>query len=132
MRRQRATIHAALSGRLLAVGRGFGFRLRRRARLGLLDVFKREQHLVFGKRLGAPTEAMTLQLLDDLNETLVADALGEQHRLQLVRIVGKRVDRLRHSRKKTIFSAVFRALRRPNSLCRRHPGSVGRRRLPRA
>jgi hypothetical protein len=38
---------------------------------------------------------MALHLLDDLNEPLVASALGEEHGLQFVRVVGKRFDRLR-------------------------------------
>jgi hypothetical protein len=56
-----------------------------------------------------------LQLLDDLNEPLVANALGDQHRLQFVRIVGKLVDRLRHERRRPYFPPVFDELRRPDS-----------------
>ena len=32
----------------------------------LLDLLEPEQQLIFGQRLGAPAEAMALQLLDDL------------------------------------------------------------------
>ena len=42
------------------------------ARRNLLDVFEPEQHLIFGQRLGAPPEAMTLQFLDDLEQPFVA------------------------------------------------------------
>ena len=41
-------------------------------------------------------KTMALQLLDDLNEPLVANALRDEHRLQLVRIVGEHLDRRRH------------------------------------
>ena len=108
MGRQRAAIDAALCAPPSRVGRGFGFPPSPPlASLRLLDLFERQQHLVFRQRLGAAAEAMTLHLLDDLDEPLVAHPLGDQHRLELVRIVGKRVDRLRHSRKKTIFSTRF-------------------------
>ncbi len=118
MRRQRATVRAALSGRLLAFGGGLGFLLRGGARFRLFDLFEREQHLVFGKGLGASSKAMALHLLDDLHETIVARPLGEEHRLQFVRIVGKRLDRLRHRRRRPYFVPSFDALRRPDSLCR--------------
>jgi hypothetical protein len=52
--------------------------------------------LVFRQALGATAEAVTLQVLDDLNEPLGALPLGDQHRLQRFRIVGERLDRLRH------------------------------------
>jgi hypothetical protein len=45
VRRQRAAIHATLPGHLFAVGWGLVFALGRRARLALLHVFEREQHL---------------------------------------------------------------------------------------
>ena len=53
---------------------------------------------------------MTLHLLDDLNEALVARPLGEEHRLQLVGIVGKRLDRLRHGAERPYFPPGFDAL----------------------
>ena len=40
---------------------------RRGAGLGLLDILQRQQHLIFGQRLGAAAEAMALHLLDDLS-----------------------------------------------------------------
>jgi hypothetical protein len=49
-------------------------------RLGLLDVFETQQHLVFGQRLRPAAKAMPLQLLDDLAQPFVLHPLGEQHR----------------------------------------------------
>ena len=72
------------------------FGLGGRLRLALLGVLERQQQLVFRQALGATAEAVTLQLLDDLNEPLGALTLGDQHRLQRFWIVGKRLDRLRH------------------------------------
>ena len=66
---QGAAVRAALSGCLLTFRRRTGFRFRRRASLCLLDLFERKQHLVFRERLGAPPEAVSLHLLDDLNCT---------------------------------------------------------------
>ena len=57
--------HAALRTNCSAGGLGrvaFGLAARR----NLLDLFQPEQHKIFGQRLGAATEPMTLQLLDDL------------------------------------------------------------------
>ena len=118
---QSAAIDAAFPRRLLTLGRGFGFRLRRRAGFRLLDLFEREQHLVFGQRFRATTKTMALQLLDDLNEPLVANALGDEHRLQLVRIVGKHLDRRGHGRRKSYFPWLRDDFRRPDSLCRSLP-----------
>jgi hypothetical protein len=60
MRRQRTTVQASL----LRPGRAFRRRaflsVRRRVGLGLLDVFEREQQLIFRQALGAPSEAMAL------------------------------------------------------------------------
>ena len=97
MRRQRPAVPPTLGGALAA-------RLRRRlflfgfARgLDLLDLFQSEQHLIFRQRLGLPAKSMALQLLDDLKKPLVLHALGDQHRLQRARIVGKRVGRRWHA-----------------------------------
>ncbi len=67
MGRKRSPVHAALGGAARPLGR------RRPASLSasplgrdLLDLFQAEQQLIFRQRLGAPAEAMTLQLLDDL------------------------------------------------------------------
>ena len=96
MRRQRAPVRTSFPDRLRAFRWGFFLVVRRRAGLGLLGLFEREQQLIFRKRLGSASEAMTLQFLDDLDEAVAANALGAQHRLERFGIVGKRVDRLRH------------------------------------
>ena len=68
-----------------------------RARLALLDVFERQQQLIFRQALGAAAEAVALQFLDDLDKPFCAQALGDQHRLQRLGIVGKRLGGLRHA-----------------------------------
>ena len=97
MRRQGA-VGAALARSLRAGGRRLGFGLVRRLRLALLDVFERKQQLIVRQALGAAAEAVALQILDDLNKPLCALALGDQnqHRLQRLRVVGKRLGGLRH------------------------------------
>jgi hypothetical protein len=89
MRGQAAAVHAPLGGshrlvwraRLLLCGlRG----------LALLDLFEREQQLIFGQRLGTASEAMALQLLDDLAQPLALGALGQEQRLEHIRIIGER------------------------------------------
>ena len=67
--------------------------LRGTVRLGLLDVFETQQHLVFGQRLRPAAKAMPLQLLDDLAQPLVLHSLGEQHRFQRLGIVRQCVAR---------------------------------------
>ena len=88
-RRLRASFRAR--SRRLRFGR------RGRARLALLDVFERQQQLIFRQALGAAAEAVALQLLDDLDKPSAADPLGDQHRLQRLGVVGKRLGGLRHS-----------------------------------
>jgi hypothetical protein len=67
--------------------------------LSLRRRVERKEQLNFGKRFSAATEAMALQFLDDLHKPLGSDALGDQHRLERLRIVGERVDGLRHGPK---------------------------------
>lgn len=57
--------------------------------LGLLDLFEREQQLIFRQGLGAATEAVTLQFLDDLAQPLALGALGQEHCLEQIAIVGQ-------------------------------------------
>ncbi len=96
MRRQGAAVGAPLARSLRAGGRRLGFGLGRRLRLALLDVFERKQQLIVRQALGAAAEAVALQILYDLNKPLCAPALGDQHRLQRLRVVGKRLGGLRH------------------------------------
>ena len=96
MRRQGAAVRASFSRAVRSCDRRPGFRLRGRRRLALLGLLERQQQLVFRQALGAAAEAVTLQVLDDLNESFGALTLGDQHRLQRFRIVGERLDRLRH------------------------------------
>ena len=52
------------------------------------------------------TSSNASSILDDLDTTLVANALGKQHRLQFVRVVRKVVDRLWHSTRTSYFSPL--------------------------
>jgi hypothetical protein len=71
MRRERSAVHAALGGSCGPLGQigcvNFGFA----ARSDLLHLFQTVQHLIFRQRLRAPAEAMTLELFDDLTESVV-------------------------------------------------------------
>ena len=87
MRRQRSAI-----GATLAISRGAAraralVLLRFAGRCDLFDVFQTQQHLLLGQCLRPAAKAMTLQFLDDLTQTLALTPLGEQHRLQRLRIV---------------------------------------------
>ena len=84
------------------------FGLCRRLRVALLDVFEREQQLIVRQALGAAAEAVTLQVLDDLNEPFCALALGDQHRLQRLGVVGKRLGGLRHDSDETMIRTALR------------------------
>jgi hypothetical protein len=66
MRRQRAAVGASLCSPCGSLGRSQLIRCRCIARRRLLDVFKAEQHLIFGKRLGPAAKTVALQFLDDL------------------------------------------------------------------
>ena len=114
---KRAAIGAPLARALRADRRRLRFGLGDGFRLGLFDVFEGEQQLIGRQRLGAATEAMALQVLDDLDKPLRTNPLGDQHRLQRVGIVGKRVDGLRHVRDDITKSAAFATVfLRPDSL----------------
>jgi hypothetical protein len=76
-------------------------------------------------RFGAPSEAMTLQLFDDLAEPVVLHALGEEHRLQRARIVGKDIRRDCHDGIRSCATMRRERLQRADSLCRNHPGCSG-------
>ena len=93
---KRSSVHPALGGSACPLGRIGRVTLGLAARRNLLDVFEPEQHLIFGQRLGAAPEAMTLQFLDDLTQPLVLHPLGNQHRLERAGIVGKRIRRNGH------------------------------------
>ena len=122
---KRPAVDAALCGSACALGRIGRITLGLLARCSLLDVFKPEQHLIFGQCLGAPAKAMALQFLDDLTQPLVLHPLGNQHRLQRAGIVGKRIRQNGHG---GIRSCVTRRSERfspADSPCRSHAGCIG-------
>jgi hypothetical protein len=96
MRRQRSSVRSTLGGARAA-------RLRRRVfffgltrGLDLLGLFQPKQQLILRQRLGSSAKAMALEFSNDLKKPFVLHALSEQHRLQRVRIVGKRFGHRRH------------------------------------
>jgi hypothetical protein len=62
----------------------------------LLDVFEPQQQLSFRPALGAAGEAVAPQIFDDLDEPFRPLSLGDQHRLQRLWVVGKRLGGVRH------------------------------------
>lgn len=95
---QRAPVGPAPRGLCLPLGGSRLLLLFLTGGLDLLRLFEPQQQLILGERLGTPAEAVTLQFLDDLNQTGILDVVRQDHRLQRVRIVGKLVSRHRHER----------------------------------
>jgi hypothetical protein len=75
--RQRATVGAALAGPGFALRRICRFLAGEALRLHMFGFLQSEEELVLRQALDPPTEAMTLQLLDDLAQPLVLRALGQ-------------------------------------------------------
>jgi hypothetical protein len=113
MGRKRAAIGASLACALRPRGLRLRLGLGRRLRFALFDVFEGEQQLVGRQRLGASAEAMALHVLEDLDETFRADALGDQHRLQRLGVIGQCVDGRRHVRDDTTESWRLRRFSTP-------------------
>ena len=113
VRRQGAPVGAALLS-LLRAGRGVGLlRLSGGRSLSLLYVLQAQLELVQRQGLRTATEAVALQLLDDLGQAVGPDALGQEHRLQRLHIVWKSVRQAVHARNKSRpwgFEAPPRAL----------------------
>ncbi len=126
MRRQRAAIGASLLGPRGSFGRNRLICYRRIARRRLLDVFKAEQHLIFGQRLGPAAKTVPLQFPDDLAQPLTLALLGEQHRFQRLEIVGQCV--AGHDQIRSDSAAFCDDLDAADSLRRRHKKSAWMRR----
>ncbi len=63
--------------------------------------------------LSPAAEAVALQFLDDLGQTVGPGALGEEHRLERIHVVWKSVRQARHNRNRSRswgFEAPLRAL----------------------
>jgi hypothetical protein len=56
---------------------------------GLLDFFQGQKELLLRQGLGPAAEAVALQFLDDLPQPLALGALGQEHRLEQVGIIGQ-------------------------------------------
>jgi hypothetical protein len=93
---QGAAVRPPPSGARLPLGRGFLLILGVAGGLDLLGLLQAELQLLLGQALGPPPEAMPLQFLDDLAQPLAFCLLGQQHRLEQVRVVGEGCSRARH------------------------------------
>jgi hypothetical protein len=70
MRRQGAAIRAPLARSFRVRRRRLGFGRLGLSRLALLDIFERNQQLIFRQALSAAAKAVTLQVLDDRDKPL--------------------------------------------------------------
>jgi len=84
---------SGLLGRRLLLGRSEA------GGLDLLGLFQRQQQLVLRQTLRPPSEAVTLQLLDDLAQALDLRVPRDQHRLERLGITGKLGGERSHDRK---------------------------------
>ena len=117
--RQGAAVGMPLAHSLRARGRRLGFVRLGLSRLALVNLLERQQQLIFRVALGPATKAVALQVLDDLDESLCALALGDQHRFQRLGIVWKRLGGLRHVSDETMIRKALRRFSAPDSLCRK-------------
>lgn len=90
MGRERTEVHPALGGPALAFGRPRGLALGVGGRLDLLDLLQAELELVDWQAIGPRTEAVTLQLLDDLAKPLALGTFREEQALEKSGVVSQR------------------------------------------
>lgn len=107
VRRQGAAVGATLAGAGRAGRCIGGVGLGEVLRLDLLGLLQAQEQLVDGQALGAPSEAVTLQLPDDLVQPVDLGLARRQHRLQGGGIVGQARARFAH---KTDLSMDHKAL----------------------
>jgi len=94
-----------LPGSSLALGRIGGLLRGEALGLDLLCLFQTQQQLVDGQALCPAAEAVALQFLDDLAQSLVLCALRREHRrLKRDRIVGQWLGRIGHKADSTMHS----------------------------
>ena len=96
MGRQSAAIRATLGSARLSLGRNLLLGLGMACCFDLFRLLESEVQLILGQALGTASEAVTLQLLDDLAQPIALGTLGKQHRLELIRIVRQGCGGLRH------------------------------------
>ena len=94
---QRAAVGAALGGGRFPLGRHLLLGLGMTARFDLFRLLESELQLILGQALGTASEAVTLELLDDLAQPIALGTLGQQHCLELVGIIRQGVAGLRHT-----------------------------------
>ncbi len=93
---QRAAVRAASEGSIGALRRIGGLLVGEALRLHLLGLLETQEQLVDGQTLGPASEAMALQLLDDLAEPIDLGLARHQHRLQGGGIIRQACGRLAH------------------------------------
>ena len=109
VRRQRSSVRTSFARARRLLRRRLLLGLGEAGGLDLLDLLELEQELILGQRLGPPTEAMTLKLLDDLAQSLDLPLARDQHRLKRLRVTGKLWRERGHDPDSTIFASRLRA-----------------------
>ena len=89
MGRQRPAVGAALGGAPFPFGRKLLLALGMTGCFDLLGLLESELQLIHRQAFGAPSKAVTLELLDDLAQAIALGTLGQQHRLEQIGIVGQ-------------------------------------------
>ena len=92
-------------------------------RLDLLGLLQPEEKLIHGQALGAATEAMTLEFLDDLVQPVDLGLTRHQHRLQGGGVIWQAYDRFAHE---ADLSIDHKTLPAPSTGLDRHLGRVRR------
>jgi len=87
--RQGAPVRPSPGGASFTPVRLVLFGLRLAGGLDLLGLLQPELQLLLGQALGPPPKAIPLQLRDDLAQPFAFRALGQQHRLEQVGVVGE-------------------------------------------
>jgi hypothetical protein len=64
--------------------------------LDLLCLLESELQLIHRQAFGTPSEAVTLELLDDLAQPIALGTLGQQHRLEQIGIIRQGFAGVRH------------------------------------
>jgi hypothetical protein len=104
--RQRSSVHPTLGGPGRLLGRRGLFNMGVPGGLDLLGFFQSQQELVLGQALGAPSETVTLESLDDLAQPLALGALLQKHHLQQAGIVRKGRSGRGHKRMRSCFAST--------------------------
>ena len=105
--REVAAVEPPRRGTFQPLGRCLPVLLLSLRRLALLHLLKAEVELVLVERLRPPAEAVALEGLDHEPQALALRPLGNQHRLERRRIVGKGICRHRHQADSSMFAGAL-------------------------